>query len=305
MPTPAFPTLTDATPAALCVLASGSSGNCSVLLRRSERGVRGTLIDAGLSPRRTRRLLAQRGTPLRSIDEILLTHLDSDHFHAGWMRELDRGVGDLRATLLVHERHAKRLASIATPPQRTEYFDDTIHISGARVDAALLSHDQLGVAAFRFDFDGGENASLGFATDVGRPTDELVTRLHGVSTLAIESNYCPVLQRESPRPGFLKARIMGGSGHLSNEQCARTVKRIVPRERVVLLHLSRQCNTPERASAAHLGEHYETTVTDQHRSTGWIPISAALGAAPPLPAPLMLETLPLFGERQRSDRSCR
>ncbi len=73
------------------------------------------------------------------------------------------------------------------------------------------------------EFDGPDHASLGFATDLGRPTDELVRRLHGVGTLAIESNYCPVLQRESPRPGFLKARIMGGAGHMSNEQCAKTV----------------------------------------------------------------------------------
>ncbi len=296
------PPLDDASPACLCVLASGSSGNCSVLLRRTERGVRGTLIDAGLSPRRTRRLLAEHGVPLRSIDEIVLTHLDSDHFHASWMRELDRGIGDLRATLMVHERHAKRLASIAAPPRCTDYFDDTFVISGARVGAALLSHDRLGVAVFRFDFDGPDHASLGFATDLGRPTDELVRRLHGVGTLAIESNYCPVLQRESPRPGFLKARIMGGAGHLSNEQCAKTVARIAPRERVVLLHLSRQCNTPELAAAPHMAGPYETTLTDQHQPTGWIPIRSAPEAAPPPPASVILETLPLFGAPQRSDR---
>ncbi len=293
------PELTRETPACLCVLASGSSGNCSVLLRRSERGVRATLIDAGLSPRRTRRLLAEHGVPLRLVDDVLLTHLDSDHFHPGWMRELDRDVGELRARLHVHERHARRLASLGLPPRATSAFEDEINLPGARVGAALLSHDTLGVAAFRFDFDGPSPPSLGFATDLGRPSDELVVHLHAVSTLAIESNYCPVMQRESERPGFLKARIMGGSGHLSNEQCAATTRRISPRERVVLLHLSRQCNTPALASAPHHGAPYQLTISDQTKATGWIPISAPPAGSPEASPPTLVETLPLFGATAR------
>ena len=300
MPPVAPPALSDETPACLCVLASGSSGNCSVLLRRSDRGVRASIIDAGLSPRRIRRLLAEHDIPLRIVDDVLLTHLDSDHFHPGWLRELDRDVGDLRASLRVHRNHTKRLAALGPAPRRLEVFDDRIELPGASVSASLLSHDQLGVATFRFEFDAARPTSLGFATDLGRPTDDLVVHLHAVSTLAIESNYCPVMQRESPRPGFLKARIMGGAGHLSNEQCAATIRRIAPRNRVVLLHLSRQCNTPELAASGHAEAPYELTISDQFSPTGWLPISAPREGTPPPPPVRRVETLPLFSAPARS-----
>lgn len=289
------PALTVENPACLCVLASGSSGNCSVLLRRSERGVRGMLIDAGLSPRRTRRLLAEHGVPLSIIDDVLLTHLDSDHFHSGWMRELDSEYGELRATLRVHRNHERRLHTLGRPPRRLQLFEDAFGLTGVEVGASLLSHDQLGVAAFRFEFEGERAASLGFATDLGRPSDDLVLHLHDVDTLAIESNYCPVMQRESPRPGYLKARIMGGAGHLSNEQCAATVRRIAPRQRVVLLHLSRQCNTPELAARAHEGARYGVELTSQTEPTPWLAIESRPPGVGRAPAPVRIETLPLFG----------
>ena len=98
-----------------------------------------------------------------------------------------------------------------------------------------------------------------------------------MGTLAIESNYCPVMQRESPRPGFLKARIMGGSGHLSNEQCAATVRRIAPRERVVLLHLSQECNEPAIAMGHHRryiesGDDRACIVSGQFEPTPWVEV---------------------------------
>ena len=288
------PALSDRRPACLCVLASGSSGNCSVLLRRTERGVRGMLIDAGLSPRRTRRLLSEHGVPVSIIDDVLLTHLDSDHFHSGWLRELDAKFGELRATLRVHQNHARRLDELGPPPRRLELFDDAIGLPGVDVSSSLLSHDRLGGAVFRFEFAGERPASLGYATDLGRPSDELTLRLHNVDTLAIESNYCPELQRRSPRPGYLKARIMGGGGHLSNEQCAATVRRIAPRRRVVLLHLSRQCNTPELALAPHAGAPYEVLLTSQTIPTPWLGLDAREPGSRPAPPPARIETLPLF-----------
>jgi glyoxylase-like metal-dependent hydrolase (beta-lactamase superfamily II) len=104
--------------AALCVLASGSAGNCSLLRAWDEGGAvaRTCLIDAGLSPRRTQRLLGERGVSMRDIDDIVLTHLDTDHFHAGWRRERD-----CHATLRLHARHVTRAqkraaCSVATSP---------------------------------------------------------------------------------------------------------------------------------------------------------------------------------------------
>jgi phosphoribosyl 1,2-cyclic phosphodiesterase len=69
---------------------------------------------------------------------------------------------------------------------------------------------------------------------------------------------------------MLKNRITGGAGHLSNRQCAEAVARIAPREHVVLLHLSRDCNRPELAAAAHAGASYRLTVASQESPTARI-----------------------------------
>ena len=122
------------------------------------------------------------------------------------------------------------------------------------------------MVAFRLLGAGGD---VGFATDLGRVTAELLGHFRGVSLLAIESNYCPRMQAESARPEFLKRRITGGSGHLSNQQCAEVAGAVGPGH-AVLLHLSRECNTPELALEGHAGRGYGVTVSSQSSPTGWI-----------------------------------
>src|SRR6185436_8520806 len=73
----------------LCVLASGSSGNCTVV--RTPAGV--MLIDAGIGPRMTSKRLDGTGILLSDIRAICLTHLDSDHFRPSWVGSIiKRGI---------------------------------------------------------------------------------------------------------------------------------------------------------------------------------------------------------------------
>lgn len=249
----------------LCVLASGSGGNCSVLA--SGRSV--TLIDAGLSPRRTRRGLEALGLSMDDVGAIVLTHLDTDHAWPGW-------AGRFPATcrLFVHRRHLGRAERMGLLQRvRCEVFEGEFELDGARVRPLLVAHDELGVASFRFCLDDG--CTLGWATDVGRVTDGLVEHLAGSDVLAIESNYCPRMQVESNRPWFLKQRIMGGHGHLSNQECLEAVRRIGPRRHVVALHLSRQCNRAELVRGLHERAPYALTVTDQHRASEVVRLTAA------------------------------
>jgi ribonuclease BN (tRNA processing enzyme) len=273
--------VTDDTPfASLCVLASGSSGNCSVV-RYCAGGegarARACLIDLGLPPRRTIRLLAAMGLGLDQIDDVLITHLDTDHFRPGWARWLP---GHVRFRLQL--AHARRCGEIDRLTDRLEVFDagESFALqSGIGVHPLRLAHDAVGVSAFRLDlpahFGGGR---LGFATDLGRVTRALIDLLHdagnGVDVLAIESNYCPRMQLASGRPEFLKRRIMNGRGHLSNEEALEAIQRIQPREHVVLLHLSRECNDCAHVAALHAGADYALTIAEQHRATRWVRIAA-------------------------------
>lgn len=253
--------------ARLRVLASGSSGNCSLLEVVHDGRTHRVLIDLGLSPRRTAGILETWSIQLDSIDAAIVTHLDGDHCNPGWRR---RSIGPLflhRVFLPVARRNGHDPAHITT-------FDGSFDPApGIHVSPCLLDHDELGTAAFRIETFAG---SLGFATDLGAVTADLIDHLHAVDVLAIESNYCPRLQRLSDRPEFLKRRIMGGRGHLSNEQSRRAIGLIAPRHRVVLLHLSRQCNDPDLVAHLHRDAPYELTITSQDEPTGWLDLGSGV-----------------------------
>lgn len=276
-----FAPITDAPDGAyLCVLASGSAGNCSVLALRRGSVTRLCLIDLGLSPRRTFRCLIEMGFRPDQIDHAILTHLDTDHFQPNWLAMLPG-----HARMRMHKRHYRDLAKNGFPsraiPDRIKTFDGPFNLEpGVTVRPMLMEHDEHGVTTLRFDMSEFGAGVLGFATDVGRVTMELVDHFRadhgggpGVDVLAIESNYCPKMQLESDRPAFLKRRIMGGKGHLSNQETVEAIGAIRPREHVVLLHLSRQCNDPRLVAGMHKAAGYTWTISDQFTPTPWVRIA--------------------------------
>lgn len=259
--------------ASLCVLSSSSGGNCSAVLLESGGDRSLVLLDAGLSPRRTRLMLAEAGVADVPIRAIILTHLDRDHWNPGWL-----GKPSLGTRVLLHESHKARAERENVLHPRAEFFaDPTDLLPGLTLSSVVLSHDAAGVAAFRLHPEGA--GSLGYATDLGRATAGLIDHLHGVDVLAIESNYCYDMQMASNRPGVLKDRIMGGSGHLSNSESARAASLIAPRQHTVLLHLSRECNTPERAAQAHAACRTPLTIARPDRPSAWVPLMPSEGSA--------------------------
>lgn len=225
--------------AALCILASGSSGNASAV--SFDGSGRFVLVDAGLSPSRVRVRLAESRGPFERLRAILLTHLDHDHWHKDWAKQLARSP----VPVLLRREHAAEAVELGVPAECVTVIGETARLGdAATVRACAVPHDEVGSTAYRFDCAHG---SIGFATDLGRVTDELHAMLEGVDTLAIESNYDPAMQMASPRPAFLKRRIMGGAGHLSNEQATAAAAVVAESGRlrnVAFIHLSRDCNAP-------------------------------------------------------------
>lgn len=265
----------------LCVLGSGSTGNCSVLVCESPAGQRTvTLIDLGLSPRETNRRLTKVGLRLEDVQSALITHFDSDHFYRGWA-SAGRKLG---LTLRFHRHHRSFAHRAGATVVRCDCFHTAFDLAdGIRVQPVHFAHDEHGTVGYRFDSHAG---SIGFATDLGAVPADLYEHFTGLDLLAFESNYCPVMQRESDRPIFLKRRIMGGSGHLSNEQSFQAVQRIASTSRlqtICLLHLSQQCNDPKRVeqiyeAAPHLRE--KLVISTHDHPTPWMRLKTTAAQRP-------------------------
>lgn len=286
----------------LCVLGSGSGGNCSVLRCEGQDGFqRIMLIDGGLSVRQTRLRLAAVGIDIEDVHDIIVTHFDHDHFRAhSWRRAAARGLDITVHFHVGHERIAHR-RGIGHELNGHAFDDDPFDLfPEVQLSPVRCAHDQAGTTTFRLDTDVG---AVGYATDLGRVPQSLLRTFAGVRLLAIESNYCVKMQQDSPRPWFLKQRIMGGAGHLSNEEARRVVMTLhrPPHrlEHVLLLHLSRECNTPERV-LAHYRDHAAladcVTVSRQDRPTHWAhldpdPVAETVRRAAQSPSPSQRQQL--------------
>jgi phosphoribosyl 1,2-cyclic phosphodiesterase len=226
------------------VLGSSSAGNASILRVTTADSRRQILIDAGLSPRAVRGHLSVLDFEMDETNEVLFTHFDNDHAKSGWGKvAMETGL-----RLRCSSRHVAGARARGYPDIAIESFDARgagFDLGPVRVIPCENPHDDGGTVAFRLETPAGD---LGFATDLGRVSDALIDSMRGVHLLAIESNYDPVMQESSNRPRFLKDRIMGGRGHLSNAECIDAVRAIAwpdEPEQVVLLHLSRDCNCRE------------------------------------------------------------
>ena len=244
------------------VLGSGSKGNAAVLCYGEHR----LLVDAGLSVRQTHLRLQTLGLALDDLHGIVLTHLDRDHFSTGWAGRLQRQPLPIYVAP-GHQRAAE--ACGASPANLRCLEDDNPDVLGAlRIEIVNVAHDDSGCTAFVFEYEG---CRLGWATDLGHVPPHLFDRFVNLDALAFESNYDRTMQLASERPSFLKERIMGGQGHLSNRETLEAVNTIAASsqlQHIALLHMSQQCNHPGcvlelwRNQAAHLVDRLVLTHQD-------------------------------------------
>jgi phosphoribosyl 1,2-cyclic phosphodiesterase len=225
----------------LCVLASGSAGNASIV--RAPSGV--LLIDAGIGPRTFADRLVGTGVRLDDIAALCLTHLDGDHFSPAWTSTLLR----LDVPIYCHVDKAGGLSARAPDlVHLIRPFDGATFapIAGVTCEAVRFAHDTLGSHGFVID---GFDYRIGYATDLGHVPRAFFDCFRDLDSIALESNYDPQMQAESSRPLFLKQRIMGARGHLSNIQALAALRKLLDRARrlpdhIVLLHRSQECNCP-------------------------------------------------------------
>ena len=222
-----------------CPLASGSKGN-SIYLGTGQVKI---LIDAGLSRRAIERRLADIDVDLADIDAILVTHDHHDHIQGLKMLALRMGspvfANAETAKGIVHSLKDCPKFKIFSTGETFEYGDLEIH-------PFSIQHDTLDPVAFSIRTGG---VKMGFCADLGFATTLVTKQLQGCDYLYIEANHDPELVRQCARPQVYKSRVLGRSGHLSNQACAQLLTEVYHDElkHVHLAHLSSECNRPELA----------------------------------------------------------
>jgi phosphoribosyl 1,2-cyclic phosphodiesterase len=286
------------------VLASGSAGNASLLTV----GQTGLLVDLGLGPRQLDSRLNAIGWSWDRIRAVVLTHTHSDHWNGPSLARLV----ERRIPFYCHSDHLRPLQLACRTFQDVQFAglvktysaeQPFAPLGGVRCRAVELNHDGGRTFGFRLDEEAAgapTGWAIGYAADLGSWDRKLAAAFADVDILALEFNHDVELQRASGRARWLVNRVLGDSGHLSNEQGAGLFESCVqlsPPGRVrhlIQLHLSGECNRPALAAASaygvisRLGLDIELHTAQQHqpgptiRLRGKLPGNSDTPQAPPL-----------------------
>ncbi len=228
----------------LTMLGSGSSGNAALVATDHCR----LLVDGGLSARQLVVRLELCGVRPEQLDGVLLTHEHGDHVCG-----LEVLCRKFHVPIYCNALTAEAIRCSSLDEHRNWRIFRTgaeFSICDITVQTFPVPHDAVEPVGYAFH---AGKCGLGFITDLGYATKMLVERLREVHTLVIETNHDEkLLQGCQYRPWPVKQRIMSRHGHLSNTAAASVIEQLLPGkiERVVLGHLSRDCNTPELAKGA-------------------------------------------------------
>ena len=218
-------------------LSSGSCGNCFYISERNQA----VLIDAGISCKQIFSGLVSLGENPKKIKGIFVSHEHIDHI---------KGIDVLARTL--------NIPIFATPGTLNSEFvcsqedllneikeDETIRLAGMEISAFSKSHDASQPVSFQIK----NNKTISIITDIGYACKNVKEAVQDSDFLVIESNHDIQMLENGPYPHFLKKRILGDRGHLSNLHSSLCILEHGSRKlkNLMLAHLSAVNNTPELA----------------------------------------------------------
>lgn len=222
----------------ICVLGSGSGGNCTFV----EHGATRFLLDAGLPAKTIVERLGRIHVDPCTIEGIFISHEHHDHIQgAGALGRKYKIPIYISLRALDHSPSAlQRLV------HRPISADIPLQLGAVTITPFSTPHDSIDPLAFALRTNGSRVCVV---TDVGHLPDPVRERLQKADLLVIESNHDLEMLRNGPYPWHLKQRVLSNVGHLSNEALASFFADYFDGagRRVLLTHLSRQNNHPQIA----------------------------------------------------------
>lgn len=221
-----------------CSIASGSSGNCIYV------GTENThiLVDVGISGKKIEAGLKEIDLCSKDIDGILITHEHSDH-----MKSL--GVMARKYHIPIYTTGGTadaitRMNCVGKLPEdifHEIHEDEDFQINDMTIHPFSIPHDAAQPVGYRMECEG---QSIGIATDLGKYNDYIVENLQNLDILLLEANHDIRMLQVGKYPYYLKQRILGDRGHLSNENAGKLLCRLLhdDMKAVFLGHLSQENN---------------------------------------------------------------
>lgn len=224
-----------------CALGSGSKGNSYLVAGNKNR----ILIDAGLTAKTIEGHLAAIGVHPAELDGILVTHEHSDHI-AGikvFAGRYDIPVYANEPTMLAL---LKKTGGLREKNIRIFTTGEDFFVGEFDITPFKTPHDSASSCGFSVYCRGSK---VTVATDIGHMTRTVLNACKGSDILVLEANHDMDMLLNGPYSPFLKQRVQGPNGHLSNDVCGKTLAYLLDEglKQVVLAHLSEENNQPQLA----------------------------------------------------------
>jgi phosphoribosyl 1,2-cyclic phosphodiesterase len=243
-------------------LNSGSNGNCYYIGNEQEA----VLVDIGLSCKELEKRMTRIGLNIRKVKAIFVSHEHSDHISG--VRVTSK---KYRIPVYINEATRKG-GRLEIDPTLLYSFaaHQAVQIGELSVVPFPKRHDAANPHSFVVE---GNNTTIGVLTDIGSACEHVRSYFKQCHAAFLETNYDEEMLMNGHYPIYLKKRISGDHGHLSNLQALELFRqyRAEHMSHVFLSHLSKENNSPEvarRLFEEHAGEvkvvvasrHYETDV---------------------------------------------
>ena len=254
-------------------LNSGSNGNCYYIGNDNEA----VLVDAGLTCRETEKRMRLLGLSLTRVKAIFISHEHTDHI---------KGLASLaqKYQLPVYITTAtSKMGGIQVRPELLHEFTayEPVQIGAISVTAFPKYHDAADPHSFIICCN---EITVGVFTDIGAPCKQLIKYFGQCHAAFLEANYDEEMLDKGRYPFFLKNRIRGGNGHLSNRQALEVFTQYRPSfmTHLFLSHLSQHNNCPKLAHQLFYeqADGTEIIVASRHEQTAVYTIEKPLNERP-------------------------
>jgi len=249
----------------LKTIASGSKGNCSIILCENTK----IIIDMGISYLTLKKSLEELSLSFSDFSGILITHCHKDH-----TKGLKTLINKTNLNAYIPEEMYESLQEYLPYP-RCNFIQDEFNINDVNIELIHTSHDAPSSVGFIIKHN---NHSLVYVTDTGYINRKYLSKMVGKDAYLIESNHDEIMLMDGPYPRFLKERVISDRGHLSNKTTAKYLKEIIGTntKNIILAHLSEKNNTEQLALEAmkdeNITENINVIIARQNEESEFIEV---------------------------------